>query len=73
MELSEVERERLAKLEQLRAQGIDPYPPRCQFARQRVMAADAVQRALEAAQRAGDGEAGDASGLPSWVVWSPVA
>ena len=61
MELSEVERERLVKLERLRAQGIDPYPPRCRFARQRVMAADAVQRALEAAQHAGDNEIGNSS------------
>ncbi len=48
MELTEVERERLAKLERLRAAGIDPYPPRAQFLRERVMAAEAVQRAREA-------------------------
>jgi lysyl-tRNA synthetase class 2 len=61
MELSEVERERLSKLDRLRAAGIDPYPPRCRFVHQRVMAADAVQRALEAAQRAMDGETADAA------------
>ncbi len=50
MELTEVERERLAKLEQLRASGIEPYPLRSRFVRQRVMAADAVRRALASAQ-----------------------
>ncbi|MCS7056770.1 MAG: lysine--tRNA ligase [Thermoflexales bacterium] len=50
MELTEVERERLAKLEQLRASGIEPYPLRSQFVRQRIMAAEAVRRALASAQ-----------------------
>ncbi|MCS6773103.1 MAG: lysine--tRNA ligase [Anaerolineae bacterium] len=49
MEFTEVERERLAKLERLRAAGIDPYPPRAQFLRERVMATEAVQRALHTA------------------------
>jgi lysyl-tRNA synthetase class 2 len=48
MELTEVERERLAKLEQLRAAGIDPYPPRALFIRDRVMAAQAIELALAA-------------------------
>jgi lysyl-tRNA synthetase class 2 len=43
--LTEVERERLGKIERLRAQGIDPYPPRAQFVRERVLAVDAVKRA----------------------------
>lgn len=47
MEFTEVERERLAKLEALRAAGVDPYPPRAQFIAGRVMAAEAVQRARE--------------------------
>ncbi len=47
MELNEIERERLRKLEALRAAGIDPYPPRAQFVRERVMAADAVARAQD--------------------------
>src|SRR5262245_10306063 len=46
MELTEVERERLAKLENLRQAGIDPYPPRAQFIADRVMAADAIKHAL---------------------------
>jgi lysyl-tRNA synthetase class 2 len=45
MELTEIERERLAKLERLRQAGIDPYPARAQFAKERVMAADAVAQA----------------------------
>jgi lysyl-tRNA synthetase class 2 len=53
MDLTEVERERLRKLEALRAAGIDPYPPRAAYAKQRVMAHAAAERA-----RAGDtGEA----------------
>jgi len=48
MNFTEVERERLSKLEALRTQGIDPYPPRAQFIASRVMAADAVQRAFVA-------------------------
>jgi lysyl-tRNA synthetase class 2 len=48
MDFTEVERERLAKLEQLRTAGIDPYPPRAQFVRDRVMAVDAIKLALEA-------------------------
>ena len=59
MELTEVERERLAKLEQLRASGIEPYPLRSQFVRQRVLAADAVRQALASAQSQADGAAGD--------------
>ena len=46
MELTEVERERLAKLEQIRAAGIDPYPPRAQFVRDRAMASAAIALAL---------------------------
>jgi lysyl-tRNA synthetase class 2 len=49
MEFTEVERERLGKLEQLRAAGIDPYPPRAQFVRDRVMAAQAIELALASA------------------------
>ncbi len=45
MELTEVERERLATQQRLRAHGIDPYPARIRFARQRVMAAHAAARA----------------------------
>ena len=45
MEFTEIERERLAKLDRLRQAGIDPYPPRAQFVRERVMAADAVRQA----------------------------
>ena len=45
MEFTEVERERLVKLEALRAKGVDPYPPRAQFIAERVMAADAVKLA----------------------------
>ncbi|GIV83376.1 MAG: hypothetical protein KatS3mg052_0383 [Candidatus Roseilinea sp.] len=54
MEFTEVERERLAKLERLRASGVEPYPLRSQFARRRVMAADAVRRALASAQNHAD-------------------
>lgn len=46
MEWTEIERERLAKLEAMRAEGIDPYPARVQFAKERVMAADAIKQAL---------------------------
>jgi lysyl-tRNA synthetase class 2 len=45
MELSEVERDRLRKLETLRAAGIDPYPPRAQFGRERIMATEAARLA----------------------------
>lgn len=44
MDYTEVERDRLAKLEQLKANGINPYPARPKFSALRVMAADAVQR-----------------------------
>jgi lysyl-tRNA synthetase class 2 len=44
MELNEVERERLRKIETLRANGIDPYPPRALFVKERVFAADAFRR-----------------------------
>jgi lysyl-tRNA synthetase, class II len=44
MEFNEIERERLRKIEALRAAGIDPYPPRAQFVKSRVMAADAIAR-----------------------------
>ena len=47
MEFNDVERERLRKLEALRAAGIDPYPPRAQFIAERVMAADAHARARD--------------------------
>ena len=50
MELNEVERERVRKLATLRAAGIDPYPPRTEFAAERRMAADAAQAALAHAQ-----------------------
>ena len=57
MELTEVERERLAKLERLRAAGVDPYPPRAQFVRDRVLAARALDLALATAENhAGDSE-----------------
>ena len=45
MEYTEVERERLAKLERLRQAGINPYPSRAAFIHERVMATDAIQRA----------------------------
>jgi len=61
MELSEVERERLTKLERLRSLGIDPYPPRSRFAHRRVMAADAAHIALGAAQDASGHDAGEAA------------
>jgi len=54
MELTEVERERLAKLESLRAAGIDPYPPRAQFIADRVLATDAVKLALATQDAAHD-------------------
>lgn len=57
LELTEVERERLAKLEQLRAAGIDPYPPRAQFLAARVLAADAVAMARAAAGDAAENAA----------------
>ncbi len=44
MEFTEVERERIRKLEALRAAGIDPYPPRAQFVKSRVMADAAVKQ-----------------------------
>ncbi len=47
MDFNDVERERLRKIETLRAAGIDPYPPRAQFISERVMAADARARARE--------------------------
>ena len=40
MELNEVERERVRKIAALRAAGIDPYPPRTEFAAERRMAHD---------------------------------
>ena len=45
-EYTEVERDRLAKLDKLRAAGIDPYPPRTRFGELRLLAADATQRIL---------------------------
>ena len=45
MELNESEREKHAKLERIRALGIDPFPPRAEWINQRVMAAEAVARA----------------------------
>jgi lysyl-tRNA synthetase class 2 len=44
MDYTEVERDRLAKLEKLKAAGIDPYPPRTQFGDLRILATDAVRR-----------------------------
>lgn len=43
---TEVERDRLAKLDRIRAAGIDPYPARTRFGALRVMAADAARRIL---------------------------
>jgi lysyl-tRNA synthetase class 2 len=45
MEYTETERDRLAKLQRIRANGIDPYPPRAHFINERVIAADAVKLA----------------------------
>ncbi|HEY3288606.1 MAG TPA: lysine--tRNA ligase [Anaerolineae bacterium] len=42
MDYTEVERDRLAKLEHIKATGIDPYPPRQQFHDLRMMAKDAL-------------------------------
>ena len=47
MDITEVERDRLAKLEGLKSGGIDPYPPRQQFRELRILAADAVQKVAE--------------------------
>jgi lysyl-tRNA synthetase class 2 len=44
MDYTEVERDRLAKLEKLKAAGIDPFPPRQQFRSLRVLAAEAIKR-----------------------------
>ncbi len=44
MEYTEVERDRLAKLEKIKASGIDPYPPRQQFHALRILAQDAIDR-----------------------------
>ena len=71
MELSEVERERLAKLEQLRASGIEPYPLRSQFVRQRVLAADAVRQALALAESQADAAVGS-DGLPEVAVMGRI-
>jgi lysyl-tRNA synthetase class 2 len=76
MELTEVERERLAKLESLRQAGIDPYPPRAQFIADRVMAADAVRLALATndsslATHAGSHITSDDSPIPNRQ--SPIA
>jgi lysyl-tRNA synthetase class 2 len=46
MDYTEVERDRLAKLEKLRAAGIDPFPPRPEFRSQRILAAEAVRRIM---------------------------
>ncbi len=43
---TEVERDRLAKLDRIRAAGIDPYPPRARFGDLRLMAAEASRRIL---------------------------
>ncbi|MCS7061823.1 MAG: lysine--tRNA ligase [Anaerolineae bacterium] len=43
-EYSEVERDRLAKLNKLRTAGIDPYPARTRFGTLRVTAAEAARR-----------------------------
>jgi lysyl-tRNA synthetase, class II len=48
MDLNDVERERLRKVEALRAAGIDPYPPRAQFVRERVSTLAAAQLAQTA-------------------------
>jgi lysyl-tRNA synthetase class 2 len=44
MDYTEVERDRLAKLEKLKAAGIDPFPPRQQFRDLRVLATNAIKR-----------------------------
>ncbi|HEY3340422.1 MAG TPA: amino acid--tRNA ligase-related protein, partial [Anaerolineae bacterium] len=44
MDYTEVERDRLAKLEKLKAAGIDPFPPRQQFRNLRVLATEAIKR-----------------------------
>ena len=46
MDYTEVERDRLAKLEKLKAAGIDPFPPRPEYRPMRTLATDAVQRIL---------------------------
>lgn len=51
LNFSEPERERLAKIERLRAQGVDPYPPRAQFVAERVWATDAIQLAQKSTGR----------------------
>ncbi len=71
MEFTEVERERLAKLEQLRASGVEPYPLRAQFVRQRVLAADAVRRALAAAHNH-TAEAADGNPEPEVAVMGRI-
>ncbi len=67
---TEVERDRLAKLDKIRAAGIDPYPPRTRFGDLRLRAAEALRRiqAWQAAlpqqddqERAATLHAGDAS------------
>ncbi|MFZ1793793.1 MAG: lysine--tRNA ligase [Anaerolineae bacterium] len=56
MEYTEVERERLAKIEALRARGVDPYPARARFAKERIAAAQAIGLVKEyAAQHPEDG------------------
>lgn len=75
MEFTEVERERLAKLDQLRASGIDPYPLRSQFVHERVWAAEAVRRALalqDGATPASDGAVNNAT-PPAERETPPVA
>jgi lysyl-tRNA synthetase class 2 len=49
-DFNDVERERLRKIDALRAAGIDPYPPRAQFISERQMAAAAARHALAHAQ-----------------------
>ena len=47
MDYTEVERDRLAKIEKLKAAGIDPFPPRQQFRALRIMATEAVRRVTD--------------------------
>jgi lysyl-tRNA synthetase class 2 len=64
MQFTEVERERLAKLEQLRSAGIDPYPSRAQFLAERVPAVEAVRRALAAGREPAGRDSENPDALP---------
>lgn len=52
MEFSESEREKLAKLERIRAAGIEPYPARAEFVAERVYASAALTAASAASESA---------------------